>query len=122
MRPSGANFRERGKLRPVRIVVTGEAVEGWASENIQEPVESMINVTIFAVSFREETQVPYDNPQRMCRNESEKVCEVKLGSYLKGNREFFLSHRFHNPSSSRQSHRRPESETTRNCCKLNCPI
>jgi len=53
MRPSGAKFRERGKLRPVRIVVTGEAVEDWACENIQEPVESMIKVTIFAVNFRD---------------------------------------------------------------------
>ena len=53
MRPSGAKFRERGKLRPVRIVVTAEAVEDWACENIQEPVESMIKVTIFAVNFRD---------------------------------------------------------------------
>ena len=53
IRPSGANFRESGKLRPVRIVVIGEAVEDWACENIQEPVESMIKVTIFAVNFRD---------------------------------------------------------------------
>jgi len=51
IRPSGANFRESGKLRPVRIVVIGEAVEDWACENIQEPVESMIKVTTFAVNF-----------------------------------------------------------------------
>ena len=51
MRPSGANFRESGKLRPVRIVATGEAVEDWACGIIQEPVEIMINMTISAVIF-----------------------------------------------------------------------
>jgi hypothetical protein len=51
MRPSGANFRESGKLRPVRIVVTGEGVDNWACENIQEPFERMIKMTILAVNF-----------------------------------------------------------------------
>jgi len=51
MRPSGADFRESGKLRPVRIVVIGEAVEDWACGIIQEPVEIMINMTISAVIF-----------------------------------------------------------------------
>jgi hypothetical protein len=51
MRPSGANFRESGKLRPVRIVVTGEGVDNWACENIQEPFKRMIKMTILAVNF-----------------------------------------------------------------------
>jgi hypothetical protein len=35
----------------VRIVVTGEGVDNWACENIQEPFERMIKMTILGVNF-----------------------------------------------------------------------
>jgi hypothetical protein len=67
MRPSGANFRESGKLRPVRIVVTGEGDDDWACENIQEPFESMIKMTIFTVNFRyRNLSRVWNNPQEIC--------------------------------------------------------
>ena len=53
MRPSGANLSETGKLRPVRMVVTGEEGDDWARENIQGPIESMIKMTIFINNFRD---------------------------------------------------------------------
>ena len=52
MRPSGANLNETGKLRPVRMVVTGEEGDDWALENIQGPIESTIKMTIIMVNFR----------------------------------------------------------------------
>ncbi len=53
MRPSGANLSETGKLRPVRMVVTGEEGDDWARENIQGPIESTIKMTIFINNFRD---------------------------------------------------------------------
>jgi len=67
MRPSGANFRDSGKLRPARMVVTGAGDDDWASGKIQGPIESMNKMKIFTVIFRDgNLRSVWNNPQGIC--------------------------------------------------------
>ncbi len=49
MRPSGANLRETGKLRPVRTDVTGE--EAWTRENRNGRRRTMIRGMVLRANF-----------------------------------------------------------------------